>query len=159
MALPSSFAGLNDWWQPLAAAAIAVLLVLLVYRMSRPLALRLVRGPTTTRIVVERLDGALHWLLPRLALQAAWEAAPDALVGIDGVRHANRVLLIAAAAAPAPTAEVRHGRLQAVSDGSGASMNQQSTSPSSSLSRRAVQENPAFCTTRCAATLATPVSA
>jgi small-conductance mechanosensitive channel len=99
--LAPSFAWLDDWWQPAAAAAVAVLVALLVYRISRPLALRLVRGTITTRLVVQRLDSALHWLFPVIALQAVWGAAPDALVGIEGVRHANVVLLIIAVAATA----------------------------------------------------------
>lgn len=92
---------LDDWWQPAAWGVAAVLAALLAYRITRPIALRITRHSPVLQAVVRRLDGALHWLLPFVALQLVWQAMPDTLAGIDGVRHFNGVLLIAAFTATA----------------------------------------------------------
>lgn len=91
----------DDWWQPAAWGVAAVLAALLAYRITRPIALRITRNSPVLQAVVGRLDGALHWLLPFVALQLVWQAVPDTLAGIDGVRHFNGVLLIAAFTATA----------------------------------------------------------
>lgn len=91
----------DDWWQPAAWGVAAVLAALLAYRITRPIALRITRNSPVLQAVVRRLDGALHWLLPFVALQLVWQAMPDTLAGIDRVRHFNGVLLIAAFTATA----------------------------------------------------------
>lgn len=88
----SSFA----WPQTLLAAAIAVAVVLLALIVCDALLVRLARGSAALSAVVQRCRSPARIVLPLVATQLVWHAAPDDLFAIGRVQHANGVLLIAA---------------------------------------------------------------
>jgi small-conductance mechanosensitive channel len=92
---------LHGWWQPAAVGLAAGLAALLAYALLRPIVVRLGRHSRMLSAVLDRLHAPLHWVLPLMALQLVWQGAPDTLAGIDAVRHANVVLLIAGLTATA----------------------------------------------------------
>ena len=91
----------HDWLIPLATAAGATLLGVLVYVILRPIARRISRHAPVANTVNQQLDKPLRFLLPLIAVQVALEGAPDNLPHIDGVRQLVTVLLIAAFTAAA----------------------------------------------------------
>ena len=86
----------HDWLTPLASALGAALVGILVYVVLRPIARRISRHAPVANAVNRQLDKPLRFLLPLIAVQVAFEGAPDNLPHIDGVRQLVTVLLIAA---------------------------------------------------------------
>jgi small-conductance mechanosensitive channel len=86
----------HPWFAPLLAALIAVPLALLVHRIGGMVLLRLTRALPGLHAMVGKCRSPARWLLPLIALQAIWQAAPEDLRGISGVRHVTGLLLIAA---------------------------------------------------------------
>jgi small-conductance mechanosensitive channel len=84
------------WAAPLGLAVVAMLATGLVYRVGRKVVARLTRHSPLLAAMRERMDGPLHALLPLVALAVVLDSAPDALPGIEGIRHLVGVLLIAA---------------------------------------------------------------
>ncbi|MDB5884806.1 MAG: MscS Mechanosensitive ion channel [Polaromonas sp.] len=80
----------------LLAAVIALLLGLLLYRLSATLVLRLTRSMPVANRAAQQCRAPAQLLLPLVALQAVWQIAPDAFPLIAGVRQANGLLLLAA---------------------------------------------------------------
>ncbi|MEP7295027.1 MAG: mechanosensitive ion channel domain-containing protein [Burkholderiales bacterium] len=86
----------TDWLHTLLAAMIAVALALVVLGIGRAVLLRLARGTRFPAAVLRRCEGPAYLVLPLIATQAVWHAAPDDLVAVGRVQHANGVLLLAA---------------------------------------------------------------
>lgn len=83
-------------WSITAAAALAAsAAALAVHRVLRLLLLRVTRALPTLHEIVKAAVPAARFVLPLLALQAVWQAAPDDLPGLGGLRHLNGLLLIA----------------------------------------------------------------
>ena len=78
----------------LMAALIALLLGLLVHRLSESMVLRLTRSLPISNMTARQCSGPARVLMPLIALQAVWHAAPDAFPLIGGVRHVNGLLLL-----------------------------------------------------------------
>jgi small-conductance mechanosensitive channel len=82
-------------WTGIAAAG-ALLLVLLLMRVSRVVMLRATSHFTTIGMVVRRSDAPLTTVAALLALNLVWQSAPDTLPFISPVRHTSGVLWIGA---------------------------------------------------------------
>lgn len=83
-------------WSGLAVAALVILVVsMVVHRIGRPIVLRATRFSVVLSCVVRRLDKPLQLVLPFVALNGLWQAAPDDLAAITTVRHLTGVLTIA----------------------------------------------------------------
>ena len=78
----------------LLAACIALLLALLVYRVSATVVLRLTRSMPVAHQTAKQCRAPAQVLLPLMALQAVWQIAPDTFLLIGVVRHANVLLLL-----------------------------------------------------------------
>ncbi|MFZ3140693.1 mechanosensitive ion channel family protein [Polaromonas sp.] len=78
----------------LMAACVAVLLALLVHRVSSTVVLRLTRSMPVAYRTVQHCQTPALLLLPLIALQAVWQIAPNTFPLIGGVRHANVLLLL-----------------------------------------------------------------
>lgn len=89
-------ADLSPWLNPLIAALVGVVAALVVHRIGRVVAYRVVRFSTLLTEVVKHCERPLQFALPLLVLQAVWQGAPDELRGMASVRHINGLLLIAA---------------------------------------------------------------
>jgi small-conductance mechanosensitive channel len=87
----------HPWFGPLLAALIAVPLALVAHRVFSLVLRRVTRGTPVVHAMLLNLSGAAQVVLPLVALQVVWQAAPDDLRFMNGVRHINGVLLIAAA--------------------------------------------------------------
>ncbi|KWR88611.1 mechanosensitive ion channel family protein [Cupriavidus sp. IDO] len=86
----------HPWFGTWTAAVIAVLVALLAHRLGGLLLLRITRSAPVLNAIVRKGRAPSKAVLPLLALQAIWQAAPDDLRWIDSVQHLNGVLLIAA---------------------------------------------------------------
>ena len=84
----------NSALNVLVAALIAVLLGLLVHRLSESMVLRLTRSLPISNSAARQCSSPARLLMPLLALQAVWHAAPDTFLLIGGVRHVNGLLLL-----------------------------------------------------------------
>ncbi|MGJ7489679.1 mechanosensitive ion channel family protein [Variovorax sp. ZT4R33] len=87
----------HPWFTPVVSALIAVVLALLVHRVASIVLQRLTRHTLVLHRLLVNIKGPAQLLLPLIALQVVWQAAPDALRFIASVRHFNGLLLIAAA--------------------------------------------------------------
>jgi small-conductance mechanosensitive channel len=87
----------HPWFGPLLGALIAVPLALVAHRVATLILRRVTRGTPVVHTMLLNLSAAAQLLLPLVALQVVWQAAPDDLRFMNGVRHLNGVLLIAAA--------------------------------------------------------------
>jgi small-conductance mechanosensitive channel len=85
----------HPWFGTWAAALIAVLVALLAHRLGGLLLLRITRAAPVLHAIVKKARAPSVVVVPLLALQAVWLAAPDDLRWIDSVRHLNGLLLIA----------------------------------------------------------------
>jgi small-conductance mechanosensitive channel len=83
-------------WSVLAVALLAVLISLVVHRVGSVVIQRITRGHVIASAVARRCWRPARAVLPLIALQGVWQAAPDALMLINKVRHFNALLLIAA---------------------------------------------------------------
>ncbi len=86
---------LSPWLATGLAATIAVLAALIVHRVGHLVLMRATRAAIVLHAVVARCRNAAQAALPLIALQAVWQAAPDELRYIDGIRHLNGLALIA----------------------------------------------------------------
>jgi small-conductance mechanosensitive channel len=87
----------HPWLAPCASALAAVLLALLVHRIAGALLRRLTRHAPALHAMLVNVEAPARLVLPLVALQVVWQGAPNGLRFIAGVRHANGLLLIAAA--------------------------------------------------------------
>jgi len=88
----------NPWFPTLVAALVAVIGALFVHRIGGLLLLRLTRHLAGLHGMVGKCRAPARWVLPLIGLQMVWQAAPNDLRGVDGLRHFNGLLLIAAVA-------------------------------------------------------------
>ncbi|GAA4333470.1 mechanosensitive ion channel [Variovorax defluvii] len=86
----------QPWFAPCLAALIAVPLALLVHRIGGMVLRRLARPMPVLHTMLVKIQAPARFVLPLIALQMVWQAAPDDLRFIAGVRHLNGLLLIAA---------------------------------------------------------------
>jgi hypothetical protein len=82
-------------WRVLISAAVAVVLALVVHRVGAAVIRRITRNLPISSAVARRSWRPTRFALPLIALQAVWQAAPDALPLISQVRHGNALLLLA----------------------------------------------------------------
>jgi small-conductance mechanosensitive channel len=99
--LPMQFSELVSWVDDsalriLLAALLSVLLALLAHRISSTVVLRLTRFMPVADMAARQCRRPAQLLLPLIALQAVWQAAPDSFPLLDGVRHVNGLLLLTA---------------------------------------------------------------
>ncbi|MGJ7507039.1 mechanosensitive ion channel family protein [Variovorax sp. GT1P44] len=87
----------HPWFGPLVAALIAVPLALLIHRVGGIVLERLTRSVPVLYTMLLGIKLAARIVLPLVALQLIWQAAPDDLRFIGNVRHLNGLFLIAAA--------------------------------------------------------------
>ncbi len=79
----------HPWFGPCLAALIVVPLALLVHRVG---GLVLARGPLhapALHTMLVHIQVAARFVLPLVALQMVWQAAPDDLRFVGSVRHLN----------------------------------------------------------------------
>ena len=76
-------------------ALLAVALALIVHRVGAAIVWRLTRHLPISSVVAQRIWRPTRLLLPVLALQGIWHAAPDGFPLIALLRHANGLLLLA----------------------------------------------------------------
>lgn len=86
----------HPWFNTWTAALIAVIAALVVHRIGGIVLLRLSRAAPVLHTIVIKARAPAKAVLPLLALQTVWQAAPDDLRWIDGVRHLNGLLMIVA---------------------------------------------------------------
>ncbi len=86
----------DPWIATAAVALLAVIAALIAHRVGRALLLRTTRGAPMLQAILGATQSAAAAAVPLVALQLVWTAAPDNLRYIQGVRHVNGLLLIAA---------------------------------------------------------------
>jgi len=82
-------------WRVLFAALLAVALALLVHRVGAAVIFRISRSSPIASAVARRCWRPARVLLPLLALQSVWQAAPGDILLIGQVRHGNALLVLA----------------------------------------------------------------
>lgn len=82
------------WTQTLIAAVVAVVIALVIFRVGRAVLMRVTRPLPVVHMVVQAARAPASAVLPLLALQTVWQAAPDDLEFIGNIRHLNGLLLI-----------------------------------------------------------------
>ncbi|MES2511110.1 MAG: mechanosensitive ion channel domain-containing protein [Pseudomonadota bacterium] len=82
-------------WGLLLTALIAVVVALVVHRAGAAVVQRLTRNLPIASAVARRSWRPSRFVLPLIALQAVWQAAPDTVALISQVRHGNALLLLA----------------------------------------------------------------
>ena len=87
----------DSWLAPAVAAALALLLVAVIFRIVWKMGMRLARSHMISRTLLDCTEEPARSLLCLVALQAVWQGAPDSLYLIGAVRHLTVVLLIACA--------------------------------------------------------------
>jgi small-conductance mechanosensitive channel len=92
----TDLAGLHPWLATALAALVAVVAALLAHRLGGAVLRRAARHSRMLIAVVEACDRPARAVLPLVALQLVWQAAPNDLRYIESVRHVNGLLLIAA---------------------------------------------------------------
>ena len=85
----------DAWPETLLAAGIAVIVTSAVLIAVHAVLVRLTRTNLTLSAMLRRCEWPARCALPLLATQVVWHAAPDDLVAVNRVQHANGVLLIA----------------------------------------------------------------
>jgi len=84
----------HPWFGPVLAALAAVVVTLVAHRVLSALLMRLTRAlPGVHGMVVQGRPPA-RWLLPAIAVELVWQAAPNDLPGIAAVRHVTGLLVI-----------------------------------------------------------------
>ena len=86
----------HPWFGPCLAALIAVPLALLAHRIGGMVLRRLARHAPVLHAMLVKIQVPARFVLPLVALQMVWQAAPEDLRFIGSVRHLNGLLLIAA---------------------------------------------------------------
>src|SRR5690242_544155 len=87
----------RPWLPPLLSAALALIVVVIAWRVCVALLHRLTRGRPVARLFLESAEGLSLATVALVALQLVMQSAPNGLVGIDALRHLNSLALIAAA--------------------------------------------------------------
>ncbi len=87
----------NPWVGLLIAALLVVPIALLVHRVGGLVLERVTRSVPALHAMLLNIKQIARFVLPLVALQLLWQAAPDDLRFISNVRHLNGLLLIAAA--------------------------------------------------------------
>jgi small-conductance mechanosensitive channel len=85
----------HPWFAPCLSALIAVCVALLAHRVAQAVLRRVMRHAPVLLATVVNVEPAAGLVLPLVALQLVWQAAPDDLRFIGSVRHLNGLLLIA----------------------------------------------------------------
>lgn len=85
----------HPWFTTAVAAVIALITGLVIHRIGLLVLLRVTRPVPMAHAVVQNTAKAARCVLPLLALQAVWQAAPSDLAGMTGLRHLNALALIA----------------------------------------------------------------
>jgi len=86
---------LPPWTATAVAALVALLAALVAHRIAGVVLMRATRSMPLLHSVVSQCRAPAQLVLPALALQMVWQAAPDDLRFIGSVRHFNGLLLIA----------------------------------------------------------------
>jgi hypothetical protein len=86
----------NPWLATALAGLLGVVLALAVHRLGGQLLRRATRHSVLLTEMVDACERPASAVLPLVALQAVWQAAPNDLRFIESVRHVNGLLLIAA---------------------------------------------------------------
>ncbi|WP_029045789.1 mechanosensitive ion channel family protein [Cupriavidus sp. amp6] len=86
----------HPWFGTWTAALVAVIVALIAHRLGGLLLLRIARATPVLHAIVIKARAPAKAVLPLLALQTVWQAAPDDLRWIDNVRHLNGLLMIIA---------------------------------------------------------------
>jgi small-conductance mechanosensitive channel len=86
----------DPWPATAMVALLAVVAALVAHRVGRALMRRATRGSPVLQAILHATESAAAAALPLAALQLVWTGAPDNLRYIQGVRHVNGLLLIAA---------------------------------------------------------------
>ncbi|MGE0498363.1 MAG: mechanosensitive ion channel family protein [Ramlibacter sp.] len=89
------FLASTPWLGTGLAAGVAALVALITHRVAGLVLLRASRSAPLVHAIVTRCQRAARFVLPVIALQLVWQAAPDELRFIASVRHFNGLLLIA----------------------------------------------------------------
>ncbi len=92
----SEVLSISPWIGALVPAIVAVVAALLVHRLGGLVLLRAARLSVVLQNILKAVQRPAFYVLPLIALQGVWQAAPDDLRFIDNVRHVNGLLLIAA---------------------------------------------------------------
>ncbi|MBS0427205.1 MAG: mechanosensitive ion channel [Proteobacteria bacterium] len=85
----------HPWFHTWLAALIAIVAATAVHRIAQAVLSRITRPMPLVHAIVKAVRSAAGFVLPLIALQGVWQAAPDDLHFIDRVRHLNGLLLIA----------------------------------------------------------------
>lgn len=88
---------LAEWLATLAAAALALVGSAVVYRIGRRLLQRAARDHVQASAVLQGTQLPARWLLPLIALNLVWHAAPDELLGVMGLRRLTALGMVACA--------------------------------------------------------------
>ncbi|MBF6987398.1 MULTISPECIES: mechanosensitive ion channel family protein [Cupriavidus] len=86
----------HPWFGTWTAALVAVIVALIAHRLGGLVLLRITRATPVLHAIAIKSRAPAKAVLPLLALQAVWQAAPDDLRWIDNVRHLNGLLMIIA---------------------------------------------------------------
>lgn len=84
------------WLNTLIAATAAVCIALLGRWIALVVLRRFAKSFIFAQQLIHRAEPPTLWLIPLLALQTVWTSAPDDLMLINGVRHLNGMLVVAA---------------------------------------------------------------
>jgi small-conductance mechanosensitive channel len=87
----------NSWVTLAVSAAVALLLVAIIFRIGWKIGQRLVRSRVVARTLMDYTEDPARLLVCLVVLQAMWHAAPDTLHAIVAIRHLTAVCLIGAA--------------------------------------------------------------
>ena len=87
----------HPWFHTWVAALIAIVAASIAHRIAQAVLVRVTRPMPALQSAVRTARAAAAFVLPLLALQAVWQAAPDDLHFIGRVRHLNGLALIACA--------------------------------------------------------------
>ena len=85
----------HPWFHTWLAALIAIVAATVAHRIAQAVLSRIARPMPLVHAMVNAVRNPAGFVLPLIALQGVWQAAPDDLHFIDRVRHLNGLLLIA----------------------------------------------------------------
>jgi small-conductance mechanosensitive channel len=88
----------GQWLYTGIAALVALVFALIVHWIGVKVAYRVTRFRPVANALIRYADKPAQFVLPLLALQAAWQASPDDLFFIHSLRHITELLLITALA-------------------------------------------------------------
>ncbi len=86
----------HPWFAPCLSALIAIAIALAVHSVAVMVLRRFTRHMPVLNALLVKINSTAKAVLPLIALQIVWQAAPDDLRFIGSVRHLNGLLLIAA---------------------------------------------------------------